>query len=130
MRNSSDKGICLVSVWWRSVFILCLCKLDYEFLFVVISYRNTRRHTAENHNIHNLVLIFTFCWPCTSVYLSQYLTNLMHNICYTISFFSCLYMFRAHVLETCRGMKKKLSCNKCCASSWLNTEINLVLMFV
>jgi len=30
--------------------------------------------------------------------LSQYLTNLMHTICFTISFISCLYMFRAHVL--------------------------------
>jgi len=30
--------------------------------------------------------------------LSQYLTNLMHKICFTISFISCLYMFRAHVL--------------------------------
>jgi len=31
-------------------------------------------------------------------YLAQYLTNLMHKICFTISFISCLYMFRAHVL--------------------------------
>jgi len=30
--------------------------------------------------------------------LSQYLTKLMHKICFTISFISCLYMFRAHVL--------------------------------
>jgi len=30
--------------------------------------------------------------------LSQYLTNLMHKICFTISFISFLYMFRAHVL--------------------------------
>jgi len=29
--------------------------------------------------------------------LSQYSTNLMHKICFTISFISCLYMFRAHV---------------------------------
>ena len=29
---------------------------------------------------------------------SQYLTNLMHKICFTIRFISCLYMFRAHVL--------------------------------
>jgi len=29
--------------------------------------------------------------------LSQYLTKLMHKICFTISFISCLYMFRAHV---------------------------------
>jgi len=27
--------------------------------------------------------------------LSQYLTNFMHKICFTISFISCLYMFRA-----------------------------------
>jgi len=32
------------------------------------------------------------------VYLSQYLTNLMHKICFTVNFISCLYMFRAHVL--------------------------------
>jgi len=30
--------------------------------------------------------------------LSQYLTNLMHKICFTVSFISCLYMFRAHML--------------------------------
>jgi len=30
--------------------------------------------------------------------LSQYLTNLMHKICFTISFSSCFYVFRAHVL--------------------------------
>jgi len=30
--------------------------------------------------------------------LSQYLTNMMHKICFTISFIWCLYMFRAHVL--------------------------------
>jgi len=41
--------------------------------------------------------LFTFCWLCISVYLSQYLTNLMHKICFTISLISCLYMFRAHV---------------------------------
>ena len=33
-----------------------------------------------------------------SMYLSQYLTNLMHKICFTTIFISCLYMFRAHVL--------------------------------
>jgi hypothetical protein len=38
-------------------------------------------------------------------YLFQYLTNLMHRICFTIRFISCFYMFRAHVPETCRGMK-------------------------
>ena len=28
---------------------------------------------------------------------SKYLTKLMHKICFTISFISCLYMFRSHV---------------------------------
>jgi len=36
--------------------------------------------------------------PCISVYLSWYLTKLMHKICFTISFISRLYMFRARVL--------------------------------
>jgi hypothetical protein len=44
------------------------------------------------------VHFFTFCWLCNLVYLSQYLTNLMHKICFTVSFISRLYMFRAHVL--------------------------------
>jgi len=39
----------------------------------------------------------------------------MHKICFTVSFISCLYMFRAHLLW-----------NKFCASSWLNTEINIL----
>jgi len=41
----------------------------------------------SNHRVHNMFI------P-----LSQYLTNLMHKICFTISFISCLYMFRTHVL--------------------------------
>jgi len=56
--------------------------------------------------------------------LSQFLTNLMHKICFTMSFISRLYMFRAHVLETCRGVKWNLLWNKFCASSWLNTEMH------
>ena len=43
-------------------------------------------------------IFFTFCWPCILIYSSQYLTNLMHKICFTVSFISCLYMFRSHVL--------------------------------
>jgi len=50
--------------------------------------------------------------------LSPYLTNLMHKICLKISFISCLYMFRAHVLIIRRS--------KFCALSWLNTEINIL----
>ena len=40
----------------------------------------------------------TFLMKTYLVSLSQYLTNLMHKICFTISFISCHYMFRAHVL--------------------------------
>jgi len=34
--------------------------------------------------------ILTFCWPCNSVYLSQYLTNLMHKILFYNKFISFL----------------------------------------
>jgi len=57
------------------------------------SYRRTRRQTKI------LVIFWRFADRAASqVYLSQYLSNLMHKICFTISFISCLYMFRAHVL--------------------------------
>ena len=47
----------------------------------------------------NLEMKNVISYNCTDVmYISQYLTNLMHKICFTISFISCLYMFRAHVL--------------------------------
>ena len=56
--------------------------------------------------ITNFNIIFSFmlrnwnrslsfiCWPCISVF------NQLHaqNVCFTISFISCLYMFRTHVL--------------------------------
>ena len=47
------------------------------------------------HLIHHnvvILIILTFCWPCILLYLSQYLTNLMHKICFTIRFISCLYI--------------------------------------
>ena len=71
------------------------------------------------------------------LHLSQYLTNLMHKICFTISFISCLYRFREHVLiirrsklhHTASGIITPIGVmipNKFCASSWLNTEINIL----
>ena len=68
---------------------------------------------SEDWNLpsRNLMTLYTFSWWTKNVYifhahchtinilnLSQYLTNLMHKICFTIGFISCLYMFRAHVL--------------------------------
>ena len=61
-------------------------------------------------NAENYHCILTFCWPCIPVYLSQYLTNLMHKICFTISFISCLYMFRAHVLIIRRSKLHYTAC--------------------
>ena len=43
-------------------------------------------------------LALFYCAVTSQKCLSQYLTNLMHKICFTLSFISCLYMFRAHVL--------------------------------
>jgi len=50
--------------------------------------------------VSQMMTVGSASWPETKVtfFLSQYLTNLMHKICFTISFISCLYMFRAHVL--------------------------------
>ena len=48
--------------------------------------------------VENQYICFDVLLPCIVVHLSQYLTNLMHKICFTVSFISCLYMFRAHVL--------------------------------
>jgi len=52
--------------------------------------------------------------------VAQYLTNLMHNICFTISFISCLYMFRTHVLIIRRS---KLHCT----ASGIITPIDVMI---
>jgi len=75
-----------------------ICKLDGN--------DNTQLTDPTHQRSLRYISIFffyfsTFCWPCISVYLSQYLTNLMHKVCFTVSFISCLYMFRAHVLVIC-----------------------------
>ena len=62
----------------------------------------------------------------------------MHKICFTISFISCLYMFRAHVPIirrselhfTASGIITPIETNfvysEFCVSGWLNTEINIL----
>jgi len=50
----------------------------------------------------------------------------MHKILFYNKFVSCLYMFRAHVLETCRGMKQTYCKTKFRTSSWLITKINIL----
>ena len=56
---------------------------------------------CDNLYVFHIRAFFGFLHKCSNIVttcLSQYLTNLMHKICFTISFISCLYMFRAHVL--------------------------------
>jgi len=64
-------------------------------------------------NLQNNRTVLTCCWPCISVYLSQYLTKLMHKICFTISFISNLYMFRAHVLIIRRSKLQETATYRC-----------------
>ena len=91
--------------------------------------------------------ILTFCLPCISVYLSQYLANLMHKICFTLSFillplhvsstcahhqevkialnslwYNHTYRCSKHVEERNKLIAKKILCIKL-----VNTEINLCL---
>ena len=61
----------------------------YTKLFIKVQYSAIPHHAAITW--HSKMSIY-------ASYLSQYLTNLMHKICFTINFISCLYMFRAHVL--------------------------------
>ena len=83
---------------------------SYEIARHVISFSDTPSHKL--HLRSNLIFrTYTIVLPWQIIcslswikvyelksHLSQYLTNLMHKICFTISFISCLYMFRANVL--------------------------------
>ena len=80
-----------------SIFISLFNQLDAQYLFhnkfyfMPLYVSSTCAHHQEVKSaLHSL-------WY-HQTYLSHYLTNLMHKICFTISFISCLYMFRAHVL--------------------------------
>jgi len=59
--------------------------------------------------MHNYFIIYVYI----RMYLFQYLTNLLHKICFTISFISCLYMFRAHVLIIRRSKLQETATYKC-----------------
>ena len=74
-----------------------LCIFMIISRWILLTLRHCWDKFVEKIKTH-ILFFFTFCWPCIAVYLSQYLTNLMHKICFTISFISCLYMFRAYVL--------------------------------
>jgi len=77
-----------------------LNKYHYAYMLVFVTsrsyFRCNRSLSSINENYNeNYKRVFSMV-PVVH-YLSQYLTNLMHKICFTISFISCLYMFRAHV---------------------------------
>ena len=90
---------------------IMLHKVHYGVNYVVElpEYRNISEKSGISSKISDIWLlhhniIFTF--------LSQYLTNLKHKICFTVSFISCLYMFRAHVLIIRRCSKHVEAWNK------------------
>ena len=77
-RSPSIPEIAILPTYWFVQSLLSIESVDKTPLNIP---RN--KHTNQQTNI-----------SC----LSQYFTNLMHKICFTISIISCLYMFRAHVL--------------------------------
>ena len=102
---------------WESVGYTSACTLSLKgYINRFIHSQNTRHEICEIGFRHCALPRrgeHTFMTQhITSVYLSQYLTNLVHKICFTISFISCLHMF--HLLW-----------NKLCASSWLYTEMSI-----
>ena len=86
--------VSLINLVSTKTFQLSLHKLHWKPPFSLFE---VSKH-LYSHEITHSYQFLTFCWPCIFVYLSQYLTNLMRKICFTASFISCLYMFRAHVL--------------------------------
>jgi len=59
---------------------------------------NFRKKNTCVFILEEIVMVCRAIYQIFSNFLFHYLTNLMHKICFTISFISCLYMFRAHVL--------------------------------
>jgi len=96
---SSDPSFCQL----RIVIFIAL-SLHYHVKISEIKLRNGPRHlydtrTVHCHNSHLINYAFSYLWnKLHYLYLSQYLTNLMNKICFTVSFISRLYMFRANVL--------------------------------
>ena len=70
-------------------FLLVMLLLKDRFCLLQILY---------NHRFSHRIHVDNKCLRNNFLYLSKHLTNLMHKICFTLSFISCLYMFRAHML--------------------------------
>ena len=91
VHNTASSFLWYHCYWVRNKAVVTWSRFHLESLL-----EETEENQPQNNQDISFFLL-TFCWPCISVYSSQYLTNLMHKICFTISFISCLYMFRAHV---------------------------------
>jgi len=103
--------------YWCVCVCVCVCVTictQPRFAFVCTSkdvwhlkfFSVARTVEPPNHRCSLMPIVLCYNWACyynIKLFLSQYLTNLMHKICFTISFISCLYMFRAHVLITRRS---------------------------
>jgi len=71
------------------------------------------RHQERKHLGTSIQVTTSTCMTNFDVLLTLHLSIFIsviseldaQHFCFTIIFFSCLYMFGAHVLETCRGKK-------------------------
>jgi len=68
-------------------------------------------HFSVATSIERRKLFFETVWT-VKLNLSQYLTNLMHKICFTVSFISCLYMCSKHVEAWNKTYVKQILCIK------------------
>ena len=77
---------------------------------------------------HSFLFFLKFCLPCISVYLSHYLTNHHTHRCNDTR--GCVMQFWPDDEHMCskhvEAWNKTYCKTKFCASSWLNTEINIL----
>jgi len=85
----------LSPTWWSFCWIWLLHRNPHSNLntLIYVQFADLSSFAPVDTNVSKKPL---FC--NIHIHLSQYLTNLMHKICFTISFISYLYMIRTHVL--------------------------------
>ena len=79
---------------------VCKCRIIWRFNFALQAYvmYSYVQGCVPRHNSYTHLFCFVKFSATNWTYLSTYLTNLIYKICFTLSFISCLYMFRAHVV--------------------------------
>jgi len=91
-----------LNFWWVRIFHYTASRARL-LIFILVTLHNLCPVTFILITAHLLKIFSKGTFLKLYVHVSRYLTNLMHKICFTISFISCLYMFRAHVLITRRS---------------------------